>query len=361
MDREALLDAEVAHRLGDPAGRCWHYTSHSLKKAQAASSDGLVHWSQSAARLSCPKHRGVPDRPAVVKGRQALAEAQASGLDFDILIDMQDARSLDPALRKVVAPILCFNRLTGATGRVLWPMEHIHGVGTPEFAGRFDGADSVPFPERQDKFVWRGNINGSATGPTGQRRQLSVRSVLDRQHAGQAPEEVQAALRSFARVDFVCRFADHQAADVGLTTRHDAPALAALIRPGLTQAQMAQHRYIVVLPGADLATSFFWTMASGSLGFVMEHDWQSFASVHFRPWEHFVPVRRDFSDFEDGLHWARSHPAKAEAMARKAQAVMAVLNDRDYRNLSNRRVIDGLRCRIKGAAARQEAVGEAQS
>ncbi len=191
-DVETMLQIETAHRLGDKAGRQWRYTSHGLKAALRAASEGCVQWQQSEGRMICPKIGRISERPSIRKGAQALAEARAAGLDFDLLIDMQDARDTDIAMRKTVAPVLCFNRSAGGVGRVLWPMQHVHGVGSAGFAGQFGGAELVPFAQRKDRCVWRGNINGSTRpvassgqaategGLAAPRRAVSARFLLDR-------------------------------------------------------------------------------------------------------------------------------------------------------------------------------------
>lgn len=357
-EAEAMLQIETAHRLGEQAGRQWRYTSHGLKAALRASSEGCVQWHQSEERMSCPKIGRVSERPSIRKGAQALVEAQAAGLDFDLLIDMQDARDTDIAMRKTVAPVLCFNRPPGAVGRVLWPMQHVHGVGSPAFSGQFGGADLVPFAQRKDRFVWRGNINGSTrpmapsglttavTDPAASSRVVSARFLLDRRRDPAQAAALWDKLRLVPRFGFIDGFQHHPLADIGLTTQHENPALQSCLRPRLSQAEMAANRYIVVLPGADLATSFFWSMASGSLCLVMAHEWQSFASCHFKPWEHYLPFAQDCSDFAARLDWARANPDACAAMAARAQAVMRVLDRAEYRQRANTRLVDALRERM---------------
>lgn len=354
-----MLAIETAHRLGDKAGRQWRYTSHGLKTALRASSEGCVQWHQSEGQMSCPKIGRVSERPSIRKGAQALAEARAAGLDFDLLIDMQDARDTDIALRKTVAPVLCFNRPPGAVGRVLWPLQHVHAMGSAGFSGQFGGAELVPFTQRKDRFVWRGNINGSTRpmassgqavtegGLAASGRVVSARFLLDRRRDPTGAAALWDTLRLVPRFGFIEAFQHHPLADIGLTTQHENPALQSLVRPRLSQADMAASRYIVVLPGADLATSFFWSMASGSLCLVMEHGWQSFASCHFKPWEHYLPFAQDCSDFAERLDWARENPDACAAMAARAQAVMRVLDRTDYRHRANTLVIDALRERME--------------
>ena len=51
---------------------------------------------------------------------------------------------------------------------------------------------------------------------------------------------------------------------------------------------------------------------------LVQRPWSEFFQRHLRPWEHYVPVRRDLSDLQTRLQWVRTHPRRAELIATRA-------------------------------------------
>ena len=78
----------------------------------------------------------------------------------------------------------------------------------------------------------------------------------------------------------------------------------------------------------------------------METPFESFASTHFRPWEHYVPFKEDSSDFEERLAWCQANDAECRAMAVRARIVCQKLADATLRQEANRQVIAEIRRRM---------------
>lgn len=176
-----------------------------------------------------------------------------------------------------------------------------------------------------------------------------MRPLLQRHHDGRISDaKLRQQLDLFPRYRFVNRYIGDDRGDVGFTERKDIgidnwPALRALKREMISQREMLRFKYLVVLPGLDVGSSFFWTMNSGSVGLVMETPFESFASVHFRPWEHYVPFRQDLSDFEDRLAWCHDNDAECREMTERAVAACRQLGREDLRHQCNQLVIDEVR------------------
>jgi hypothetical protein len=62
-----------------------------------------------------------------------------------------------------------------------------------------------------------------------------------------------------------------------------------------------------------------WKLASGSVVLSPASDWTTFFTEPFAPWEHFVPVARDFSDLEQRLEWCVVHDDECRELARRAR------------------------------------------
>ena len=128
-----------------------------------------------------------------------------------------------------------------------------------------------------------------------------------------------------------------------------------LERPRLSPEDMQQFRYIAVLRGNDVGSSFYWTMNSGSVGFVQDTPYKTFASGHFRPWEHYIPFAEDGSDLPDKLDWAEAHQLECRAMVRRAATVCALLGRVNLRAEVLAAVIRRVGERVKATAADQSA------
>jgi hypothetical protein len=275
-----------------------------------------------------------------------------AGLDFDTVIDMQDrrVRALQTPEGEIF-PTISFNRATGAPGRVLWHMPGaLHQIGSDAFLGPFPDPDALPFAQRLPKLVWRGGMTGRPGHDIDLRKEgyRLNRIFADVEQGKRRMAWAAERLDEFPRYRIVKAMAGHPMADVGFIEQPQLHPLSnalmqPLVRPGMPQREQARHKYIAVVRGADLASSFYWTMNSGSLGLVMDSPWESFGSVHFQPWQHYVPFRTDLSDLEERLEWCNAHPAECDAMVQRAGEVCRLLARQDLRDASDRAVIDGLR------------------
>ena len=366
MDDQDFVSIQVAHRLGAIGAAPLSLSEAARDHALAVSSGSTLAWNAAVQApfaangwLPNPDQTDLPHNTArgvrPEKAQGALRSLLRAGADFDLMIDMQDrrVRSLQTPAAEAF-PTFVFNRIEGAAGRILWPMPtDLHEIGSRAFLGPFPDPEAFPFAERLPLVVWRGGMTGRGGG-RGDVRQEGFRfqKLFAEVEAGRrALTWAQKKLHDFPRFAFVSRLAQDPRADVGLVTQDwlhplSKPILAPVTRPVMLQRAQARYKYIAVLRGADLASSFFWTMNSGSLGLVMETPWESFASVHFKPWVHYVPFKVDMSDFDDRLAWCNAHPADCEEMVQAAGQMCHHLARQDLRDQADRAVIKALRAAL---------------
>lgn len=367
MDEQGFVATQVAHRLGAIGAARPDLGQGARDHAMAVASGGALAWN-AAAHAPYPDNGwwpnpDQPDQPhnsargvRPEKSQGALQSLLRAGADFDLLIDMQDrrVRSLETP-DGAVFPTFVFNRVKAAAGRILWHMPtDLHTIGTPAFLGPFPDPDALPFAARSPKVVWRGGMTGRGGGG-GDVRQEGYRFqklFAEVETGRRALSWAHKKLHDFPRFAFVRHLAADPRADVALIAQEwlhplSQPILAPMTRPVMTQRQQARHKYIAVLRGADLASSFFWTMNSGSLGLVMESPWESFASVHFKPWVHYVPFKVDMSDFEERLEWCEANPVDCAEMVQAARETCRYLARQDLRDLADRAVIAALRAAVR--------------
>jgi hypothetical protein len=359
MTEAEFVRRSVEHQLGGVTGAGLCQDEDARLFAEAASSGGALSWNGATglphafnnwAKLCDAEGqeslRQVGGRATEVKYVRSLAEMQAAGADFSMIVDMQDRRTRNLRLADGrVFPTFCFNRLVGVTDRVLWPLPLYHDIEDEGFLGGID-PKAVPWAEKDNRIVWRG-IPGGRASPKGEVRSETVRLfyVLKRHAAGEmSREEALATISTFPRHRFVERLHADPRADVGFISRKGIklpgqPLLSHLERPRVSRQDMQRSKYLAVVRGNDVASSLYWTMNSGSLALVMESPFETFGSCHFRPWEHYVPFREDMSDFDVAYDWCEAHPAECQAMAESAAEVCRLLARADLRQEIGRGVV----------------------
>lgn len=370
-DDAEFVRLQVAHRLGRIDDLCLKSTEATRQRLERSCSGSALLWNAREGRPAAwngwdsvgPGIDGVrvngksPERAP--KYFRALKDVLAAGADFDFAVDMQDRRVRSPVVTEgpdagCAMPVFVFNRLEGIAGTVLWPLPLYHDLGSDGFLGNFE-QHRVPWEMKEPRFVWRGSPGGrNSIGKASEHAaDTRLRPLLQRHRDGRISDtQLHEQLDLFPRYRFVNRYLGDARGDVGFTERKDIgidnwPALQPLKRDPIPQREMLRFRYLVVLPGLDIGSSFFWTMNSGSVGLVMETRFESFASVHFRPWEHYVPFRQDLSDFEDRLAWCRENDGECREMTARAAAVCRQLGREDLRRQSDFLVIDEIRRQVE--------------
>jgi hypothetical protein len=264
-------------------------------------------------------------------------------------VDMQDHRTRN--LRTPdghVTPVLSFVRpIHKNTGHVLWPLPGYHDIDGPDFLGGLDG-NRIPWNDKKNMVVWRG-IAGNRGQLPKNRKSIRLMPLLRKHKAGEiSPEDTIKTLISMPRYRFLHRWIGDPRFDIGYTNFDgfvlaDEPLLASFERPKMPRDTFQTYKYIAVLPGNDVGSSFYWTMNSGSVGLVVECEFETFATHHFKPWEHYVPISRDQGNLKRILNWCETNQEECQAIAKRAQEKCKFLADPDLRAQTCNGVISRLR------------------
>lgn len=350
-----FIEASVRHQVGDLGDATRSTGVAAMEYAMSASSGMALHWDHGAGAPGEFNGWRLEDHILRKTGGKVNREKTAGALfsildhdpDFSFLVDMADHRTrslISPD--NVVAPAFSFNRpVSKLTGRILWPLPLYHDVDGEEFLGGLD-PDRVPWDEKIDKCVWRGGPgNRGRLGKHGRGKSIRLLPLMRKFQSGAlSQEETETALMSMSRYRVVKRHFDDVNFDIGYTNSDgivlaDHPFLSGLERPRLSREDCQAYKYILVLPGNDVASSFYWTMNSGSVGLVMDCAFETFATHHFKPWEHYVPFRRDLRDLERNLRWCENHPEECQHMVARAKEVCALLADQELRQDIQKQVV----------------------
>lgn len=359
---QSFVDRAVAHQIGPLGVARFCQSQAAFERAVAASSGGTLAWS---ARANAPYGLNGWHLPGAETGAEldellnrhrfvnrkkhvpVAAEILRYGAGFDFLVDMQDRRARNVLTEdQTCLPVFAFNRIAGQGAQVLWPLPIYHDLGSDPFLGNVDPG-AVAWGDKKEVMVWRGITGGRASGdkgPTSEGTRLTP--LLKKLRAGRVSEaHVEAQLQRFPRYRAVARARGDARFDFGFVdgdgyTIADTPFHADLEAPRLGRREMQGYKYIAVLRGLDVGSSFFWSLNSGSVVFSMETPFETFGSCHFEPWEHYIPFAEDLSDLDERFDWAQAHDGACCDMARAAGEICALLGRADLRQRINRAVVE---------------------
>lgn len=93
--------------------------------------------------------------------------------------------------------------------------------------------------------------------------------------------------------------------------------------------QVRQWGLLVDVEGNGLSGRLKLLLHSGRPVLVVDRPWREWWFDEFRPFEHYIPVRRDLADLEEQVGWAREHAAEAQRIGRAGQALAQRLLTRE--------------------------------
>lgn len=358
MTEADFIRSSVAMQIGSFSGPVAQSQAALLRALQGSSGSALgqLPGGTDVVRLEDGTLRRVDPRALDRQGKaeRALAQIRAAGADFGFVVDMQDRR-----LRSLAEPgapcwpVFCFNRRAADDQRILWPLPIYHDLGGDQFLADVR-PDAVAWEDKVARVVWRGITGGRVMGAAPQQEGLRLKRLLRRHANGRMNDAALAShLARLPRFNALTRVQGDPRFDFGFVDGdgyiiEETPFHAPLGRPRLTRQDMQRCKYIAVLRGLDVGSSFYWVMNSGSVGFVMETPFETFASRHFRPWEHYIPFREDCSDLTERYNWAEAHPEECRNMTRRAAEVCRLLSRADLRETILREVVASVGAQLRG-------------
>lgn len=349
MTDEDFIEQSIGFQLGGALDHRLETSQEARQQALSGSSGGALAWDSSRTQpypengwyVSNNNSASLANQQKSVntlKAIGALDSLLAAGVLSDFLVDMQDRRLRNLLLEDGrLFPVFCFNRSRDDTARILWPLSGYHDIGSAAFLGPF-ATKRIAWAQKRPKVVWRGQLSGRADWHGDVRREgLRLRPLLKKFRSGEFDlARVERNLLAFPRYRLASETLADPMFDVGFTGADgialaDIPKIEAFVRPVLSQHEMARNKFILVLRGMDVGSSFYWTLNSGSLALVMEGPFQTFGSCLFEPWKHYVPFKSDLSDLRQRLDWCLENDHKCQQMVESARQRCALLAREDLR------------------------------
>ncbi|WP_147126291.1 glycosyl transferase family 90 [Shimia ponticola] len=249
-----------------------------------------------------------------------------------IRCDMLDARGYGRQADNPPMPVFVYNRRPQARNCVLWPLVGYHSMYRPHFVST-EPADDIPFEDKEDVCVWRGNLSGGTVSALNPERLKYGGSIgLMNRYAEASDEEksgLLARLDTLTRYHLTRRLQGVPGFDFAMVLgpkrrmlRKD-PAWAGLISDPKPVTWFHRYKYVASLSGFDTGSNFLMAVNSNSLVFKEKEDWELFYSHLYKPWEHYVPISPGGRNLEERIDWARANPKRALEITQNARRVSA--------------------------------------
>jgi len=175
----------------------------------------------------------------------------------------------------------------------------------------------IPFEDKKSKIIWRG-------GPSGN-------GFLN----GFETNIIKAS-----REDLLTLWCNNQISyqdiDVGLIPKWNYSSFRDYLKTELSIQEMLKYKYLLSVEGNDVATNLKWAMSSQSVVIMPKPRVESwFCESMLKPYEHYVPVKDNFSDLLEIKKWCDTHPKKCKKIIRNANGfVKKFLNEERERMIA---------------------------
>jgi hypothetical protein len=177
--------------------------------------------------------------------------------------------------------------------------------------------NDIPLKEKKDVLVWRGADTGPGFGNNIPARPCSRENLV----------------RTFAHS--TNPVLDIALSGINSNQYSESDEYKIYCRPPMNMKELLQYKFILSVEGNDVASNLKWVLASNSVPFCPPFSIQSWIlEDHLIPWEHYIPVRHDFTNLEDRVEWAINHPERCRRIAYAGKTyIMPFLNIKSEREI----------------------------
>ncbi|MCB1391559.1 MAG: hypothetical protein KDK12_20840 [Rhodobacteraceae bacterium] len=284
----------------------------------------------------------APVRNKTHRARELVAQLDALGARWAVA-DMTDAAPFAPEFYLgFAANILQYNRRRGQRSAALWrlPLYYEPSAKLGNWLDP-DATDEIDFADKLPRVYWRGATSAARWTTPYRSMQASLPQTFE-ELVAQKETSLRAAavLYSFENRDFTdIRF--------GLRPRYFRQLTRAARRGGFAAGrepptEAFRHRYVLCLPGNDVATQLYWVIATRSVAFVVESDYECLPDYFLKPWVHYVPIQRNLGDLREKFEFCEANPDLCRAISERARIAYAAIRDPALWHESELKVLDKL-------------------
>ncbi len=84
-----------------------------------------------------------------------------------------------------------------------------------------------------------------------------------------------------------------------------------------------QYKYQLNIDGTVAAYRLPYLLAGGALVFKQDSEYYEHFYTDLKPWVHYVPFKRDLSDLEEKILWARSHDEEVNTVITHSRRLLS--------------------------------------
>jgi len=203
-------------------------------------------------------------------------------------------------------PLFVFSKRVGSSKLVLIPD---HGAMTARrgvVRGVKSGSAAFPWKNKEELLFWRGSATDGEyrlmSWKKRPRAKLTLLSVAK-------PQLIDAGLTSLPQV-------------MGDDVMDDILKQTGGLKKIRSIHDHMRYKYLMDIDGNSNGWDrCFWGLLSNSALFKQVTDFSQWYYKALKPWVHFVPVKKDLSDLEEKIAWAKSHDGKVCAIAEEGRKV----------------------------------------
>ncbi|GAB1377278.1 glycosyl transferase family 90 [Pararhodobacter aggregans] len=284
----------------------------------------------------------APIRNKPHRAAELIAQLGALGARWAVA-DMADAAPFAPDFYLgFAANILQYNRRRGQRSAALWrlplyyePSARLGNWLDPEAPDDIDFADKLP------RVYWRGATSAARWSTPYRLEQPALpQSLEDLAAQRQTSLRAAAVLYSLENRDITdfrfglrprfLRQLSSEARRAGFAAGRDPPT------------EAFRHRYVLCLPGNDVATQLYWVISTQSVAFVVDSDYECLPDYFLKPWVHYVPVQRNLGDLREKFEFCEANPDLCRSISERARAAYAAIRDPALWHEAELKVLDKL-------------------
>jgi hypothetical protein len=156
----------------------------------------------------------------------------------------------------------------------------------------------MAYCEKRDLLVWRGGCTGYGFGNNIPKRAVSRQRLIEMFPL--TTQHIDIGLSHFDKTKYK-DFLNYE-------------------KPRLTIAEQLEAKFILSIEGNDVATNLKWILYSNSVPVCPPFTIQSWIlEDQLVPFQHYIPVRADFSDLEEKIEWGIDHPELCSEIAKNGK------------------------------------------
>lgn len=185
---------------------------------------------------------------------------------------------------------------------VILPLENLY---IPSFYD-YILSDDIPFHRKLNSCVWRGANSGNFNCTN---------------------------INKASRYDLVHKYSNHNLYNIGLSYANYKTKNNHSVKNKLSIKEQLKYKFIISVEGNDFATNLSWIMLSNSVPLMPKCTVETWKlESYLIEYEHYIPLKNDFSDLDEQMDWCLNNLDKCEEIAFNSRLYVLQFFDKEREN-----------------------------